>query len=97
MLNDFESKSADDVIDGVSGLDCKVGMGSAILTDQDNGTLEASDKMEVKEIDLVLFEENKIRLKTCPMSGHNTNRLAEQEIGPVSKSLEYTGILKMKL
>ena len=50
-------KSADGVIDGVNRLDCKVGMPSIILTDQDSGTMKAFNKMEVN---LVLLEENKI-------------------------------------
>ena len=53
-------KSADGVIDGVGRLDCKVGIPSIILTDQDSGTMKVFNKMEVN---LVLLEENKIDLK----------------------------------
>ena len=57
-----ERKSADVVIDGINRLDCKVGMPSVILTDQDSGIVKAFNEAEenVKEIDLVLFKESKI-------------------------------------
>ena len=68
-----EGKSANDVIDGVNRLDCKVGVPRVILIDQDYGIMKAFSEAEVniKVTDLVLFEENKIQLKTCPVSGHN--------------------------
>ena len=96
LLNVIENKSTNDVFVGVDRLDCKVGMAIGILTDQDSGTMKASDEMKVnmKEIDLILFEENKIRLENCPMSKISTNKLAEQKVRPVSESLEPDGIPK---
>merc|ERR1711867_268831 len=98
-LQVIEGKSADAVIDGVNRLGCEVGMPSLILIDQDNGIMKAFNEAEIniKDIDLVLFEENKLRLKTCLASGYNINRLAEQKIRPVFESLESAEILKMKL
>ena len=79
LLNVIESKSANDVIDGVNRLNCKARMPNAILIDQDYRIMKAFSEAEVniKETDLVLFEENKIRLKTCLVSGHNINGLPE--------------------
>ena len=78
-LQVIERKSADAVIDGVNRLDCKVGMPSIILIGQDSGIMKAFNKAEVnmKDIGLVLFKENKTRFRTCPVSGHNMNGLAE--------------------
>ena len=99
LLSVIEKRTTDTVIYGVNRLDCKIGIPSVILIDQGSGIVKAFNKAEVntKDIDLVLFEENKIRLKTCPVSGLNINRLAERKIRPVSESLESAGILKMKL
>ena len=74
-------------------------MPSLILIDQDSGIMKAFNEAEVnmKDIDLVLFKENKIRFRTCPVSGHNMNGLAERKIRSVSESLEAAGILKMRL
>merc|ERR1711867_190294 len=98
-LQAIEGKSADAVIDGVNRLSCEVGMPSLILIDQDSGIMKAFNEAEVnmKDIDLILFKENKIRFRTCPVSGHNMNGLAERKIGSVSESLKATGILKMRL
>merc|ERR1712082_124139 len=98
-LQVIEGKSADAVIDGVNRLGCEVGMSSLILINQDSGIMKAFNEAEVnmKEIYLVLSKENKIRFRTCPVSGHNMNRLAEQKIKLVSKSSEVAGILRMTL
>ena len=61
-LQVIEGKSADAVIDGVNRFGCEVGMPSLILIDQDSGIMKAFNEAEVnmKDIDLVLFKENKI-------------------------------------
>ena len=78
-LQTIEGTSADAVINGVIRLGCEVGVSSLILIDQDNGIMKAFNEAEVniKDIDLVLSKENKIRFRTCPVSGHNMNKLAE--------------------
>ena len=98
-LQVIEGKSADALIDGVNRLGCEDGMPNLILIDQDSGIMKAFNEAEVnmKDIDLVLFKENKIRFRTCPVSGHHMNRLAEQKTRSVSKSLEAAGILEMRL
>merc|ERR1711867_310943 len=98
-LQVIEGKSADAVIDGVNRLGCQVGMPSLILIDQDSGIMKAFNEAEVnmKDIDLVLFKKNKIQFRTCPVSGHNMNGLAERKIKSVSESLEAAGNLKMRL
>merc|ERR1711867_176009 len=92
-LQVIEGKSADAVIDGVNRLGCEVGMPSLILIDQDSGIMKAFNEAEVnmKDIDLVLFKENKIRFRTCPVSGHNMNGLAERKIKSVSESWSASG------
>merc|ERR1711867_341391 len=97
-LQVIEGKSADAIINGVNRLGCKVGMPSLILIDQDSGIMKAFNEVEVnmKNIDLVLFKENKIRLKTCSVSEHNLEGLAKQKIRSVFESREVAGILKMR-
>ena len=69
------------------------------LIGQDGRIMKGSVKMEVNinNIDLVLLKENKFRLKTCSVSEHSMEGLAEQNIRSVSKFLEANGILKMRL
>ena len=57
-----EGKSANAVIVGVNRFGSKVGMPSLIPIDQDSGIMKAFNEAEVnmKDIDLVLFKENKI-------------------------------------
>merc|ERR1712082_329022 len=95
-LQVIEGKSADTVINGVNRLGCEVGMPSLILIDQDSRIMKAFNEAQVnmKDIDFVLFRENKIRFRTCSVSGHNMNGLAERKIRSVSESLEAAGILK---
>merc|ERR1711895_83352 len=92
-------KSVNAVIDEANKLGCEVGMPSMILIDQDSRIMKAFNEAEVnmKNIDLVLFKENKIQFKTCSVSEHNMEGLAEQKIRLVSESLEAAGILKMRL
>ena len=98
-LQAIEGKSANAVIDEVNRLSCEAGMPSLILIGQDSGIIKSFNEAEVnfKDIDLVLLKENKTRLKTCPVSGHNINGLAERKIRPVSESLEAADFLKMRL
>ena len=62
MLQVIVGKSVVAVINKANKLGCEVGMPSMILIDQDNGIMKAFNEAEVnmKDIDLVLFKENKI-------------------------------------
>ena len=49
-------------------------------------------EVNTKDIDSVLFKENKSRFGICSVNGHN--KLTEQKIGSVSVSLEAAEILR---
>ena len=78
----LEERSVDAIIDRINRLGYEDGMSSLILIDKDSGIMKAFNEVEVniKNIDLVLFKENKIQLKVCSVSEHNMEGLAEQKI-----------------
>ena len=68
-----DRKSAAAVINEVNGRDCNAGMPSVILTDKDSVIMKDFSEAEVniKEINLVLLEENGVQFKIWPVNGNN--------------------------
>ena len=99
LSNVIEGESVVVISDEANKFDCEARIPSMALVEQESEVMKASIEAEVNinNIDLILLRENKFRLKTCSVSEHSMEGLAEHNIRSVAKSLEADGILRMKL
>ena len=72
-LQVIESKSADDVLEGLTRLGCEHGFPKYLLLDQESSFMKAVDKAEINMRDLELrsYKEHGIICEIAPVSGHN--------------------------
>ena len=93
-LQVFENKSAVGVIDCVNRLGCQVGIPSHILVDKDSGIMKALDEAEVdlKDLQLLVYKENGIKFRTCPVSEHNFHGAVVRKVRAVQECLEKSEI-----
>ena len=98
-LQVIEAKTADGVVEGINRLGCEVGVPSFVLVDQDSSILKVLGEAEVKlkDLQLVLYKEKGIKLRTCPVSGHNMHGSVERKIKSVQECLEKMDVANMKL
>ena len=98
-LQIIEGKSADAIVDGVIRLCCEVGVPSLMLVDKESSILKALSEAEVdvRNLDMLLHKEKGIRLRSCPVSGHNYHGLVELKIRSVQEYLHKSNEGEMRL
>ena len=98
-LQVIEGKGAYAVIEGINRLGCEVGFPSYFLVDQDSGILKAlkEAKVNLKDLQQVVYKERGIKFKTCPVSGHNYHGAVERRIRSVEECLQKAGVYSLRL
>merc|ERR1719450_1149255 len=69
------------------------------LIDQESSIIKGLTEAEInlKNVDLLLYQEKGIRFRTCPVGAHNYHGLVESKIKTIQECLSKCEISKMKL
>ena len=80
-------------------LGCEVGFPSYFLIDKDSGIMKAMNEANVSLRDMqgFVYNEKRIKFKTCPIGGHNFHGAVERRIRLIEENMEKAGIFKLKL